>query len=231
MPELEAGSVDLIATDLPFACTKNAWDKPIPLPELWEQYRRLLKPTGVIALNAQQPFTSELVSSNPEWFRYEIVWDKVATTGFLDCRRRPLRQHETVLIFSPVGRHTYNPQMRTGKSHIRKCQGNRATPSYGPFKNLPNTVTDQYYPTTILRISNSPKRRGQHPTAKPVALCEYIIRTYSNPGETVLDSCMGSGSAGIAARNTGRRFIGIEQDAHWFDYAQEQIGAYAETSL
>ncbi len=229
MPSLSERSVNLILADLPYGTTRNRWDTVIDLDALWAQYRRLLTDDGAVVLTACQPFTSRLVMSNPKWFRYEIVWDKVCPTGFLDCRRRPMRRHENILVFSPR-RTTYHPQMTQGKSHRRGNTVNRASASWGTFGQGGLSHSDLYYPASILRISNAGRRKGQHPTSKPLSLFEYLVETYSNPGDCVLDNCMGHGTTGVACQNTGRRFIGIELDTEYFEAARRRIGEDREAA-
>jgi hypothetical protein len=223
MQSLPNESIDLIACDLPYGTTHCKWDSIIPLPALWEQYRRLIKPRGCIVLNAAMPFTATLYNSNPKWFLYDLLWDKVSVTGHLDCKRKPLRSHESLLIFSPIRRPTYNPQMIRGKPHtLGGCT--TLSECYGDYKAIPKSAaTDEYYPKSILRIPSEKQSSKQHPTQKPVALAEWIIRTYSNPGETVLDNTMGSGTTGCAAINTGRNFFGIEKDDEYCSIAQKRI--------
>jgi site-specific DNA-methyltransferase (adenine-specific) len=221
MPALPAASVDLILADLPYGTTRCRWDSIIPFPDLWTAYKRLLKPEGIVLLHAAQPFTSALILSNPKWFRHETIWDKKLSTGFLDAKRRPLRRHESVILFSRKGRTTYNPEMRTGKLRNKGSSG--PSECYGDYDRVAS-FNDQYYPTSIVEISNANQTAKIHPTQKPVELARYLIRTYSNPGDTVFDNVMGSGTTGVAAVKEGRRFIGIEQDLDYFALASERIG-------
>ena len=228
MPLIPAGSVDMICTDLPYGQVQCAWDVVIPFAPLWEAYRRLVKPSGAIVLFGCQPFTSALVMSNPKMFRYSIVWDKVnRITGSLNCSRMPMRQHEDLLVFySRLP--TYNPQMRIKErvkcgwkaghgehvGHGKDSERRVATPLRG----------NEHFPTSILSVpSGGGDVNGSHPTQKPVALLEYLIRTYTNPGDTVLDSCMGSGSTAIACMRTGRKFIGIEKNADYFEVSCQRV--------
>lgn len=222
MGRIPDGSVDMIAADLPYGVTQCRWDSVIPFEPLWSHYRRVIKPRGAIVLTASQPFTSALVMSNPEWFRYDDVWDKRQPVGFLNASRRPLRRHESVLVFSGHGGFTFNPQMTPGKPY---CSGTRgATGVYGEFNGKPViNATGNRHPTSIISIHNTRAGKSGHPSQKPVELFDYLIRTYSNPGETVLDNTMGSGTTGVACLRTGRRFIGIEQDAGYFEIAQRRI--------
>ncbi len=225
LPTITDASVDLILTDLPYGTTKNTWDSIIPLPELWAQYRRIAKPNAPIILTAQQPFTSMLVASNLLDFRYELVWEKNLATGFLNARRMPLKAHESVLVFYrrlP----TYNPQITAGEPYVRKQRADRLGTNYGKIKE--ETVTDNQgdrYPRSVLRF---PVERGHHPTQKPVSLMRYIIETFTNVGDVVLDSTMGSGTTGVAAIQCGRDFIGIERDDGYFEVAHARLAAITD---
>jgi len=208
LSEIEAGSVDMIATDLPYGVTQCKWDSIIPLEPMWAQVKRLLKPRGVFVTTASQPFTSMLVMSNLEWFRYEWVWEKSRSTGHLDANLKPLRSHENIVIFSREALAAYNPQMIAGNSHKRGCaKRNGRTEVYGAFNDALYT-SSEYYPNSIIKFSCV--QNPEHPTQKPIALYDYLIRTYTNYGDTVLDFCMGSGTTGCAALSLGRRFIGVE---------------------
>lgn len=232
MPTLPEHSIDLILADLPYAKTHNHWDSLIPFDSLWEQYNRIIKDHGAIVLFGQTDFSAQLIMSNPKMFRYTLVWDKVRTTGFLNAKRMPLRRHEDILVFYKK-LPTYNPQMVEGgePSHSRgkrwADKGNTQDDGkiYGKYQHdydAPSTHTNLKYPTSILRFSN--KVQGNlHPTQKPVKLLEYLIKTYTNEGMTVLDNTMGSGSTGVAAVSLNRNFIGIELDKKYFDIAKERI--------
>lgn len=221
MPLVPDESVDMILADLPYGTTACKWDTIIPLVPLWREYKRLIKRNGAIVLTASQPFTSALVMSNPAMFRYCLVWSKGRVTGFLDAKRKPLKEHEDICIFS-VAQTTYNPQMVQGAAHIRQGRAptKRVNETYGAFTSNPYK-SSEYYPRSILTFSAIPV--PIHPTQKPVALMEYLIRTYTNEGETVLDNTMGSGTTGVACVNTERNFIGIEMDPEYFRIAQERI--------
>jgi site-specific DNA-methyltransferase (adenine-specific) len=225
LPTLPPASVDLIAADLPYGKTPCAWDRPIDLGRLWEQYRRVLKPAGVVVLTGVQPFTSELVQSNRAWFRFEDIWDKRRPTSFLNAKKMPLRRHENLLIFSPalMGRFTYNPQMRKGKLHRRGGGSSAGRRAYGHAEATPS-YSDLYYPTSIIDVPLDGHQGAKvHGTQKSVALMEYIVRTYSNEGDTVLDNTMGSGTTGEACDRTGRNFIGIEKDPDIFETARARL--------
>ena len=224
MQGIADGSIDLILCDLPYAVTQNSWDTLIPFDVLWEQYKRIIKPNGAIVLTASQPFTSLLIMSNRKWFKYSLVWKKSRKTGFLNAKKMPLRQHEDIVVFGRK-RITYNPQ---GTESCEIANTGRARGGcYGA--SAPFLQTTRNYPTSVIEFPSGPNT--QHPTQKPVALMEYLIRTYSNEGDTVLDNCMGSGTTGIAAARNGRHFVGIEQVKKYFDLAQEGIeAAIAEVS-
>jgi site-specific DNA-methyltransferase (adenine-specific) len=215
-------SVDMILADLPYGTTACKWDTVIPFEPLWAHYKRIIKRNGAIVLTASQPFTSALVMSNPKMFRYRWAWNKQLPTGFLDAKRRPLRVIEDVLVFGD-GSLTYNPSMRKGV--MRRKGGEYRSKGSQCYRKLTLTasVNDDYYPTDLLEISNANQTAKVHPTQKPVALMEYMIRTYTNEGETVLDNTMGSGTTGIACVNTGRNFIGMEKNAEIYATAQTRI--------
>ena len=220
MKSIPDGSVDLILCDLPYGTTQNKWDSIIPFKDLWDSYNRICR--GMIVLTAAQPFTSALIMSNQKDFKYTWVWDKALSSGFLNAKKQPLRQTEDVVVFGK-GK-TYNPIMEVrGKPRNKGGRGkSRMSDNYGKYGDSVS-VNNEYYPTNLLRISNAVRKGRQHPTQKPVALMEYLIRTYTNEGDTVLDNCMGSGTTGVACINTGRRFIGIEKDDKYFEIAKNRI--------
>jgi len=223
MPDIPAGSVDMILADLPYGTTACHWDSIIPLEPLWAEYKRVIKPRGAIVLTAGQPFTSMLVMSNLEWFKYNWVWEKPLISGFLDANRRPLNNVEDVLVFSD-GQTTYNPQFTQGQAHLNGTRKRENFPDvYNGFNaTTTTTTTTTYYPRRIVRIKNQ-RVEGQHPTQKPVALFAYLIRTYTNPGDLVLDNVAGSGTTAIAAIDTGRNWLCIEKDAEYHRLASERI--------
>jgi site-specific DNA-methyltransferase (adenine-specific) len=243
MPSLADGSIDAIVADLPYAITRIEWDKMIPLEPMWTEFRRLLKPTGVVVLTASQPFTTHLVNSNPAWFKYALVWQKSRKTGFTHAKLKPLKEHEDILIFSggtTFGEHrskrqmVYNPQnlVELPEPAISRNSGiGRMTRPNGrlyekqQFRKVTQTHTN--YPTSILRFpSHSPlKGEATHPSQKPVDLMRYLIRTYSNIGDTILDPTMGSGTSGVSCLLEGREFIGIEKNVDFFDLATARIGS------
>lgn len=220
LPTLESASVDCVIADPPYGATQCPWDSVIPLKALWAELERVTRPGAAIVMTASQPFASSLVVCARDWFRYEWIWDKANPSGHLNAPRRPLSRHESVLVFSQ-GRHTYNPQMRCGKwrqkgtrSQASECYGEQA----GSVK-----FNDQYYPTSILEFSNADKAGREHSTQKPVPLMAYLVRTYTDEGETVLDFCMGSGTTGVACAIEQRSFIGIEKDPAYFAIAERRI--------
>jgi DNA modification methylase len=220
MPTLQAASVDLILCDLPYGTTQNKWDSVIPLDRLWAEYWRIAKPNAAIVLTAQAPFDKALGASCLEFMKYEWIWQKENATGFLNAKKQPLKNHENALVFYRA-QPTYNPQMRTGFAPYRQKQGRKST-NYGHVE--PEHVTEsngERFPLSILEFKRD--REGYHPTQKPVALMEYLIRTYTNPGDLVLDNCMGSGTTGVAAALSGRHFIGIERDPDYFAICQQRI--------
>jgi site-specific DNA-methyltransferase (adenine-specific) len=225
MDEIETSSVDLVLCDLPYGTTQNRWDSVLPLDYLWAHYRRVCKPNAAIVLTASQPFTSALVMSNPKWFRHEWIWIKNRGSNFANTVREPMKEHESVLVFS-AGKWTYNKQMqeRTGGGLGR---AGYAITLYRPSDNYGTMAPDTKDGLSELRVPSSWQKFntevGHHPTQKPVALLEYLIRTYTNDREIVLDNTMGSGSTGVAAVNTGRNFIGIERDPSYFAIAERRI--------
>lgn len=221
MKHIPDNSVDMVLCDLPYGTTQNKWDSIIPLPALWEQYRRVCK--GAIVLTAAQPFTSVLTCSNLGMFKYAWVWQKEAGTGLLNAKKQPLRDHEDVLVFY-ASQPTYNPQWGGGKPY--KCRKGGETSNYNPSGSVVTESDGKRYPKTTQFFQRD--KTKVHPTQKPVALMEYLIRTYTNEGDTVLDNTMGSGTTGVACINTGRSFIGIERDPGYFKIAQARCGVLQE---
>ena len=229
MKGIADGSIDMVLCDLPYGVVRCKWDTIIPFEPLWEQYRRVIKPNGAIVLTASQPFTSALVMSNPKMFKYCWVWDKVCSSGFLNAKKQPLRGVEDVVIFY-MKQPTYNPVMQTrGVPRVKGgyCKGN-GSEVYGDYTNVSST-NNTYYPRNIIKVSNSNHTNRLHPTQKPVALFEYLIKTYTNPGELVLDNCIGSGTTAIACMNTQRNFIGFEMDKGYYDIACNRIEKLKES--
>lgn len=221
MKEIPGGSVDMVLADVPYGTTACKWDSIIPLEPMWEQLKRIIKPNGTIVMTAQAPFDKLLGASNLTMLRYEWIWQKTKGTGHLNAKKQPMKNHENVLVFYKQFP-TYNPQglLRKAKPTIRKGRNNG--PNYG--KSDKDALQEfENYPRSILAIPSEGKTI--HPTQKPVALMEYLIKTYTNDGETVLDFTMGSGTTGVACVNTGRRFIGIELDLNYFNIALNRIEA------
>ena len=225
MADMPDNSVDAVIADPPYGTTACKWDAVIPFEPMWRELRRLIKPGGAIVLFGNQPFTSALIMSNIKMFKYEWVWGKGRGTGFQIVKYKPLVSHENILIFGN-GRITYNPQMREReKPRVSKNKGTtrQMLVSNGKPYQAENPLNKRY-PITEIHFPNNDQRGKLHPTQKPVALMEYLIRTYTNEGETVLDFTMGSGTTGVACINTGRNFVGIEKDAEYFKIAQERLG-------
>lgn len=221
MPAIAAGSVDMVLCDLPYGTTQNKWDSVLPLDRLWTEYWRVVRPNGAVVLTSAQPFTSALVVSQIDYFKYEWMWRK-PPSGNLNAKKMPMAGHESVLVFSQ-GRPTYNPQGLVHAPFVRKASGASKTENYGAQAAKDYVQEFTNYPSTVLEFS---KDRGLHPTQKSVALMEYLIRTYTNEGDTVLDNTMGSGTTGVACRNTGRNFIGIERDPDYFAVAAQRLGQF-----
>ena len=229
MKSIPDSSVDMILSDLPYGTTACKWDTIIPFNELWNHYRRITKPNAAIVLTSSQPFTTALISSNMREFAYTWVWDKKFAANFVQAKRMPLRIHEDIVVFSKTGKMpAYHPQMIPREKPIKKG-GNkqsiaipiRQTQAAAEF-GLSNKTYEEKCPETIIKF-NCREGRGLHPTQKPVSLMEYLIKTYTNESDLVLDNCMGSGTTGVACVNTGRRFIGIEKDDGYFEVAKKRI--------
>jgi DNA modification methylase len=223
LPILPARSIDLVVCDLPYGTTRCKWDTTLPLDKLWGQYTRLCK--GAVILFAQTPFDKVLGCSNLEDLRYEWVWEKPAATGQLNANRAPLKAHENILVFYRR-QPTYNPIKTSG--HVRKTVRRKLDTSelYGAQRESSYDSTDRY-PRSVLCFSSDKQKLALHPTQKPLALIDYLVRTYSNPGDVVLDNCLGSGTTGVAALQSGRRFVGIEKDDKYAAIAFERIKAVA----
>ena len=232
MKRIPDKSIDMILADLPYGTTACKWDTIIPFEPLWEQYKRVIKDNGAIVLTAIQPFTSALVMSNPKWFKHAWVWDKVTARGHLVAKYRPMQQTEDILVFSKGGaRVNYYPIMikrPEDKIEVRKTREYGRTEIMGGKKGkLVEKVYDEWYPKNVLTFSNAGSSvKSIHPTQKPVPLFEYLIKTYTNKGETVLDNCMGSGTTAIACLNTDRQYIGFELDEEYYRQANERLEAH-----
>ena len=224
LAEIQGGTADMVLADLPYGTTECAWDSVIPFEPLWAELLRVTKEDAAIVLTAAQPFTSRLVMSMPDLFRYEWIWEKGNATGFLNAKKQPLRAHESALVFYRK-QPTYNPQMTSG--HERKTTSRKSVNSecYGKALQLTSYDSTERYPRSVQFFSSDKQSGSYHPTQKPVALMEYLIRTFTDPGMTVLDCTMGSGTTGVAALRSGRKFVGIEIDPGYFGTAQERIDA------
>ena len=241
MKRIPDGSVDMVLCDLPYGTTQLKWDVRLPFDKLWEQWLRVCKPNAAIVLFSSQPFTTDLINSNRKMFKYEIIWKKTQRTGFFDAKKRPLRLHENILLFYDK-QPTYNPQRvikdnaigvgrRRGNNDFKKTNG-------GFVGKVGKEKAETYYyeekgwryPVDVIEFSNwngalfgNTDRSVKHPTQKPVDLCEYLIKTYTNEGDTVLDNCMGSGTTAVACINRGRNFIGFELDKGYWEISQQRI--------
>ena len=227
MKGLADKSIDAIICDLPYGTTQNKWDSVLPLDLLWKQYERIIKDNGMICLTSAEPFTSTLIISNKKLFKYDLVWDKKLSSGFLNAKRMPLRRHEQILCFYkklPV----YNPEMVT-RGKVRKkgitTESGKHTSNYGKFENSV-VENNEYYPTSILEISNANRNAKEHPTEKPIELMEYLIKTYTNEGDMVLDNTMGSGTTNLACLKLNRKSIGIEKEKQYYDVAVRRLSSY-----
>ena len=209
----------MIFTDLPYGTTRCKWDAVIPFDEMWKQYRRIIKDNGAIVLTACQPFTSQLITSNIKMFRYEWIWEKNRSSGYLNAKRMPLRSHENVCVFYKK-LPKYNPQKTKGKPY--KTKKGRHSNLYGSVnvEHWETKNSGDRYPVTVQKFQTE---TGYHPTQKPVDLVSYMIKTYTDEGDVVLDSCMGSGTTGVACKINRRKFIGIELDDTYFDIAEKRI--------
>ncbi len=233
MKDIADKSVDMVLTDPPYGTTACKWDSIIPLEPMWKQLKRIIKYNGAIIFTACHPFTSLLVMSNQKMFRYSLVYQKTTPTGHLNAKKMPLRCHEDILIFYKK-LPTYNPQKT--KNHKRKVssaisrrksiiRNNKKDKVYQNeiIEKVPDYDSTERYPLSILKFSTDKQKSTLHPTQKPVALMEYLIKTYTNKNETVLDFAMGSGTTGVACKNLNRKFIGIEKDEKYFNITKERI--------
>jgi len=212
MDKIPDESVDLILSDLPYGTTTNKWDFQIPLDKLWEQYLRIVKKNGVIALTSQGIFTARLIISCEKYFKYKVVWEKSKSTNFLNAKKQPLRKHEDICIFYKKNP-KYNPQMKSGLPYNKGFRKNQFTGSYGLFNSVHVKSNGERYPTDVVYFKTAESEgKVVHPTQKPIELGRYLIRTYTNSGDVVLDNASGSGSFLVAALLEGRNFIGIEKN-------------------
>lgn len=232
MKSIAYKSIDCIICDLPYGVLNKGnesakWDNVIPFAPLWEQYERIIKDNGAIVLFAQGMFTCDLMQSNRKLWRYNLIWDKVLKNGFLNANRMPLRQHEDICVFY-CKLPTYNPQMQKCEPHKRNHgkgkNGTQTNRCYGNFISTPTIISDEKYPTSIISFAKKHiNGKSYHPTEKPVELLRYLIRTYTNEGDLVLDNCMGSGTTCVAAIREKRHYIGIEKDENYFEIAKQRI--------
>ena len=231
MKDIPDGSIDMVLTDPPYGTTACKWDSVIPFEPMWEQLKRVIKPNGAIVMTASQPFTTTLIASNMKMFKYCWVWNKTKAGNFVHAKNMPLKLHEDICIFSngsvkhegQDNRITYNPQgVKIVEKEWSRPQKYESEHNYKrPSHSLNRKITQEGYPSSVIVIGS--EHNPPHPTQKPVALMKYLINTYTNEGETVLDFTMGSGSTGVAAKNLNRDFIGIEQDEKYFKIACDRI--------
>ena len=227
MKEIPSGSVDMVLADPPYGTTKCKWDSIIPLEPMWEQLKRVIKPNGAIVMTASQPFTTTLISSNIKMFKYCWVWEKPSAKGHLNAKKRPMVAHEDVVVFYN-SQPKYNPQKTY--NHIRKYATKDKSLNSDVYNSNTKTVSydsTERYPRSVQKIQQDTQKSSAHPTQKPVALMGYLIKTYTNEGETVLDFTCGSGTTGVAAKNLNRSFIGIELDETYFNIAKDRINSVA----
>lgn len=224
MKEIPDGSVDLILCDPPFGTTRNKWDSIIPLDLMWEELKRLVKLSGALVMTASQPFTTSLIASNFKDFRYCLVWEKQKGSDPLNANRKPLKAHEDIVVF--YGKQpTYNPQFTQGAPYSGRADKSVKSSNFNSANVVAGRGSDgKRFPKSVIKISNEGMNsKNLHPTQKPVALMEYLTKTYTNEGETVLDFTMGSGTTGVACRNLNRKFIGVEMDENYFNIAKKRI--------
>lgn len=228
---LSAGSVDAVITDPPYGTTALAWDKRMDYARFWAGVTRVVKETGIIAVFCAQPMMTDLINSNRKHFRYDLIWHKTTPVGFLDANRRPLRAHENIAIFCQKWRgagnaklSTYNPQFWYGKPYAKRAAGKERCAHYGTFKDVQRGSEDgRRHPISVLQYANRAGGRSWHPTAKPVELLRWLVATYTEPGELILDPFMGSGPTGVAAVELGRRFVGVEMEPGYHAIAEQRI--------
>ena len=228
MKSIPDGSIDAIICDLPYGTTACKWDSVLPFEKLWEQYERIIKPNGAIILFGSQPFTSALIMSNPKMFKYEWIWEKSKASNFLQASYMPLKAHENIVVFGK-GKTKYNAQKTQGKA-FNKGKDKRIGKATEVYHSIPNingfeivNETGLRNPRTVQYFTTAESEGKYHPTQKPLELLEYLVKTYTNEGDTVLDNTMGSGTTGVACVNTNRKFIGIEMDDNYFEIAKKRI--------
>ena len=235
MKDIPNGSIDMILADLPYGTTQNKWDSIIPFDKLWEQYERIIKDNGAIVLTSAQPFTSALVMSNPKIFKYEWIWDKVVPTGHLNAKKQPMRLHENICVFYK-NQPTYNRQMTDKPKEYQRPHRKFVKDAFYETKNYGNAkrgfADDSDHtktnPKTIIQVSNGNgySKKGNHPTQKPIALFEYLIKTYTNEGDLVLDNTAGSGTTAIACLNTNRQFIVMEKEQEYYNIILKRVADF-----
>ena len=228
MKSIPDGSIDAIICDLPYGTTACKWDSVLPFEKLWEQYERIIKPNGAIILFGSQPFTSALIMSNPKMFKYEWIWEKSKASNFLQASYMPLKAHENIVVFGK-GKTKYNAQKTKGKA-FNKGKDKRIGKATEVYHSIPNingfeivNETGLRNPRTVQYFTTAESEGKYHPTQKPLELLEYLVKTYTNENDTVLDNTMGSGTTGVACVNTNRKFIGIEMDDNYFEIAKKRI--------
>jgi len=223
MKDIPDNSIDAIICDLPFGTTQNKWDSVIPFDELWDHYWRIAKNNAAIVLNGQSLFSAKLILSNEKYYRYSLIWEKTKAGGFLNAKRMPLQAHEDIVVFYKK-LPTYNPQFEIGKPYIKKCVTNGDKGNYGTFERTGQTNVNngKRFPRSVIKISND-NHKSLHRTQKPLKLMEYLIKTYSNENDLVLDNCMGSGTTCLAAKNLNRQFIGIEKEKEYYDICIKRL--------
>jgi site-specific DNA-methyltransferase (adenine-specific) len=226
-PFIEDKSIDAIVCDLPYGTTACKWDSVLPLDKLWNEYKRVLKPNGVILLTASQPFTTILIANDLKMFKYNLVWDKVAVTNPMLAKKQPMRCHEDILVFYDK-QPTYNPQMRVGVKWSRAGKKQHTTDTLGQSTlfNNGSDESEMKYPKSIITFSNADKTKNKHPTQKPIDLMEWLIKTYTNEGDMVLDNTMGSGTTNLACIKLNRKSIGIEKEKQYYDVAVRRASEY-----
>lgn len=223
MKDIEDKSIDMILCDLPYGTTQNKWDSVIPLAQLWNEYSRVIKDDGAIVLTSAGIFTANLIISNSKNFKYKWIWEKSKATNFLNSKKQPLRKYEEICVFYKK-QPTYNPQMTLGEPYNKGVRKDQLTGSYGGFQPVLVESAGERYPTDIIYFKTAESEgKVVHPTQKPVELFEYLIKTYTNEGDTVLDNCIGSGTTAVACINTKRNFIGIELEEKYYNIANKRI--------
>ena len=229
MKKIPAGSIDLLLVDLPYGTTNCKWDSIIPLKDLWEAYNRVVKINGAMLFHCAQPFTSALVMSNPKFFKYEWIWEKSKATNYLNAKKQPLRAHESIVVFyrKPC---TYNPQMTQGEAY-NKGTAKRETNVYGKQVAVEVKSDGERYPRSVQYCVTAEQEGKLHPTQKPLKLIEYLVSTYSDEEDIVLDNTMGSGTTGVACVKLNREFIGIEKDENYYNIAVDRISEAEEDNF